>query len=146
MKTRLNRSNPRRLATAALAMGLLGLAACGSGESSPEGAQNAQETGSEAGSGNEVVMRLIAYKPQVLEVPAGTTVTWKQQDAGFHTVTSGRVNKDASGSVKTKADGTFDSDQLAKGKEFKHTFDNAGTYTYFCKIHPATMSGEVKVQ
>lgn len=91
-------------------------------------------------------MRLIAYKPQVLQVPIGTTVTWEQQDAGFHTVTSGSVTKDASGSVKTSPDGTFDSGQLAKDKEFTHTFDEAGTFAYFCEIHPATMSGEVKVQ
>ncbi len=90
-------------------------------------------------------MRLIAYKPAVLTVPPGTSVTWRQQDAGFHTVTSGAVSKDASGSVETKPDGRFDSGQLAKGEEFSFAFESAGTYGYFCEIHPATMTGRVRV-
>lgn len=97
MKTRPNRIAARRLATAASAVGLLALAACGSSEPSAGGPRAAQDAGNDSSGGNEVVMRLIAYKPQALEVPAGTTVTWKQQDSGFHTVTSGSVTKDASG-------------------------------------------------
>lgn len=146
MKTRSNRLTGQRLVTTALAVGLLALAACGSDEPSADAPETVQDTGSDARGGDEVVMRLIAYKPRTLQVPAGTTVTWKQQDAGFHTVTSGSVAKDTSGSVKTNPDGTFDSGQLAKGKEFTHTFDEAGPYEYFCKIHPATMSGEVTVK
>ncbi len=42
-------------------------------------------------------------------------------------------------------DGTFDSGSIATGKTFEFTFDQAGTYTYFCHIHPATMRGEVRV-
>jgi plastocyanin len=34
---------------------------------------------------------------------------------------------------------------LATGRSFRFTFDKAGTYTYFCHIHPATMRGEVDV-
>lgn len=89
-------------------------------------------------------LRLIAYRPAELDVSAGTTVTWKQQDAGFHTVTSGTVMKGAT--VKTNPDGTFDSGQLAEGEEFAHTFDEAGAFTYFCEIHPGTMNGKVTVQ
>lgn len=115
-------------AVAAMTMGSVGVAACGSG------------------AGVDVVMRLIAYKPSKLEVAVGSTVTWKQQDAGHHTVTSGSVTKDQTGSVATHADGTFTSGQLAKGEEFTVTFDEAGTSAYFCEIHPATMSGEVIVR
>jgi plastocyanin len=91
-------------------------------------------------------MRLIAYKPHSLKVPAGTTVMWKQQDAGFHTVTSGTVEKQASGSVKPAPDGVFDSGRLAKGEQFTFTFKDSGNYDYFCRIHPATMSGRVEVE
>ncbi len=91
-------------------------------------------------------MRLIAYRPDELTVPHGTTVTWKQRDAGFHTVTSGTVSKDPSGSVDLEPDDVFDSGQLEKGEEFDFTFDDIGTYEYFCKVHPATMSGRVTVE
>lgn len=128
-----------------LAVALVGLVACGSGNGSGDGAA-APEAGNAASSGNEVVMRLIAYKPDALTVNAGTSVTWKQQDAGFHTVTSGTVSKDASGSVKTDPDGTFDSGRLAKGKDFSFTFDEPGTYEYFCQIHPATMAGSITAE
>ena len=75
---------------------------------------------------------------------AGTTVTWTQEDAGVHTVTSGTVVQ-GTGGVTEKPDGTFDSGSIATGNTFEFTFDQAGTYTYFCYIHPATMRGEVRV-
>jgi plastocyanin len=96
--------------------------------------------------GDEVTMRLIAYRPDRLEVGIGTTVAWLQRDAGFHTVTSGTVAPNTAGSVKTDADGTFRSDRLATGERFAHTFEEEGTYAYFCEIHPATMTGTVEVQ
>lgn len=138
----------RWIASGAIAIGLLGVVACGSGDGSSEATSVADgdASSSDASSGDVVEMRLIAYKPAKLVVAAGNTVTWKQQDAGFHTVTSGVVTKDATGSAKTKADGKFGSGELAKGKEFTFTFDKAGRYAYFCEIHPATMSGQITVE
>lgn len=89
-------------------------------------------------------MRLIAFRPESLAVPVGTTVTWKQQDAGTHTVTSGTVTQ-GPGDVTTAPDGKFDSGNLATDATFQFTFDTAGTFPYFCQIHPATMRGEVQV-
>ena len=139
-----NTSPARRIAAALLVGGLLSLAACGSGEPSPDASGGAPRSVSAETAGDVVEMRLIAYRPAELDVSVGTTVTWRQQDAGFHTVTSGTVTRGAT--VKTNPDGTFDSGQLAKGKEFAHTFDDSGTFTYFCRIHPGTMSGQVTVQ
>ena len=91
-------------------------------------------------------MRLIAFEPSELGVPVGAAVTWSQEDAGFHTVTSGSVEKATSGSVETKPDGVFASEQLPKGEEFTFTFEEKGSYAYFCEIHPATMAGQVTVE
>ena len=77
-------------------------------------------------------------------MPAGTTVTWKQTDAGTHTVTSGTVTQGA-GDVTTAPDGKFDSGNIATGATFEFTFDEAGTFPYFCAVHPATMRGDVQV-
>ena len=118
----------RRLAIALLA---LGLGACGG-------------DGDDAKSAS-VEMKLIALRPERLTVPPGTRVTWQQRDAGVHTVTSGVV-EDAAGGVDAKPDGRFDSGEIATGKSFAFTFADAGTYPYFCAIHPATMRGAVTVE
>ncbi len=89
-------------------------------------------------------MRLIAYRPANLTVTPGTTVTWSQKDAGEHTVTSGTIVQGGAG-VTEKPDGKFDSGDIATGGTYKFKFDEAGTYPYFCEIHPATMRGEVTV-
>ena len=133
----------KRRASAVLVLAALATAGCGGDDNEP--AAKATETTTNNGStASEVVMRLIAYKPESITVPAGTTVTWKQTDAGFHTVTSGTVEQ-GSGSVSTKPDGQFDSKNIATNGTFEHAFEKAGTYPYFCSVHPATMRGSVQV-
>jgi plastocyanin len=95
-------------------------------------------------SANAVTMQLIAFKPETLTVAPGATVTWTQSDPGVHTVTSGAVEQ-GGGGVSTVPDGRFDSGELATGETFTFTFDQPGTYSYFCAVHPATMRGEVRV-
>ena len=90
-------------------------------------------------------MRLIALRPEKITVAPGTRVTWHQRDAGVHTVTSGVV-EEAAGGVADKPDGRFDSGEIATGKSFEFTFADAGTYPYFCAVHPATMRGVVTVE
>lgn len=62
------------------------------------------------------------YSVNVLTVPAGTTVTWTNEDGMMHTVTA--------------ADGSFDSGFLNEGDTFSYTFDEPGEYEYFCSPHP----------
>lgn len=71
-----------------------------------------------------------AFDPSSLTIEAGSTVTWTNSDAATHTVTSD--------------DGTFDSGDLANGESFSFTFDEPGTYTYHCEIHP-DMTAEIIV-
>lgn len=114
------------------------------------GGQDDEPTVGGAGGGqggkaaNTVEMKLIAFKPERLTVTAGTIVTWAQRDAGFHTVTSGRVEQGSS-AVTEKPDGRFDSGQLATDKTFTFSFDQPGTYPYYCAVHPATMQAEITV-
>lgn len=81
----------------------------------------------------------IAYSPKVLTISAGTTVTWRNTDTMFHTVTSGSSNGQAGTS-----DGLFESGEVQPGETFQHTFDKAGTFDYFCTPHP-WMMGQVVV-
>ncbi|MGC2574719.1 MAG: plastocyanin/azurin family copper-binding protein [Candidatus Nitrosopolaris sp.] len=78
------------------------------------------------------------YNPSPLSVPVGTTVTWINNDNTGHTVTQGNP------SGNTPPNG-FDSDILAPGRTFTHTFGTAGTIQYYCTLHP-TMLGEVIVK
>ena len=71
------------------------------------------------------------FGPQTLTVPVGTTVTWTNSDDIPHT------------SVST--DGVFKSKVLDTDENFSYTFTKAGTYPYYCTIHPK-MTGKVVVQ
>jgi plastocyanin len=143
--------SPIRLAVVALASIAIALVltACGSSSGSKSSGAtadtNAEPTGAATASGDTVNIKLIAYRPGKLSVSAGTSVTWHQMDPGVHTVTSGTVEQ-AAGGVTIHPDGKFDSGELATGRRFTQRFDTPGTYTYFCRIHPATMRGEITVK
>jgi plastocyanin len=71
-----------------------------------------------------------AYDPDPVQVETGGKVIWQNMDAAPHTATAD--------------DGSFDTGTLEEGKIKSETFKKAGTYTYFCEIHP-TMHGTVEV-
>lgn len=68
----------------------------------------------------------------VVTVPVGTKVTWVNRDDIPHTV----VSEDLT---------TFRSRPLDTDETFSFTFEKAGTYKYFCSIHPK-MTASVVVQ
>ena len=76
------------------------------------------------------------FIPSMLEISVGDTVAWHNNDTAAHTVTSGSP---ASGPT-----GVFDSSLVMAGTVFEHTFDESGTYDYFCLVHP-WMVGTVQV-
>ena len=77
------------------------------------------------------------YLPYEAIVATGTTVTWSNDDTAAHTVTSG--------SISAGTTGVFDSGLFMSGATFEFTFEDAGTYDYFCMVHP-WMTGIIKVQ
>ncbi|MFO7966155.1 MAG: PQQ-dependent sugar dehydrogenase [Archaeoglobaceae archaeon] len=78
----------------------------------------------------KVMIQGFAFSPSSITVPAGMEVVWENQDGTTHTVTS--------------RDGVFDSGNIADGETYSYTFDEAGTYEYYCTIHPS-MEGVVEV-
>jgi plastocyanin len=92
-------------------------------------ALNAQEKASTM----EVKIDNFSFGPTALTVPVGTTVTWINRDDIPHTVLS---TDDAK---------TFKSKVLDTDEKFSFIFSKAGTYPYFCSIHPK-MTGKVIVQ
>ena len=81
-----------------------------------------------------------AYSPNPIQVSVGTTVTWTNDDAQPHTVTSGSNGQ---------PDNKFNSSPnftplLNPGQTFSFTFTEAGEYPYYCMLHP-NMVGTVNV-
>jgi plastocyanin len=80
----------------------------------------------------EVVIDNFNFSPKTFTVPAGATVTWTNHDNVPHVVTS--------------ANNQFQKSPLLKaGQSFSHIFATAGTYSYFCSIHPR-MTGKIIVK
>lgn len=75
------------------------------------------------------------YIPSAAEVAAGGSVTWRNDDVAFHTVTSGEYGS---------PDGAFDSGHMDPGEEFTVAFGEAGKVVYHCTLHP-WMRGTVAV-
>jgi plastocyanin len=78
------------------------------------------------------------YMPGSITIKTGDKVGWINTDQEVHTVTSGFENSTDKGKQ-------FDSGLLNTNQTFEHTFDKAGTYNYFCTVHP-TMTGVVNVK
>ncbi len=63
-----------------------------------------------------------SFTPATTTVHVGDTITWTNNGPSAHTVTA--------------RNGSFDSGILQKGASASHTFTSAGTFTYYCRIHP----------
>ena len=71
------------------------------------------------------------FCPSTIRVTAGTVVRWTNRDSAPHTVTA-------------RAGGQFDSGSFAQGRSWSHRFERAGTFSYYCTLHP-WMEGTVEV-
>jgi plastocyanin len=70
------------------------------------------------------------FDPQRIEIDAGDTVTWTNDDNFTHTV---------------QVDGQQDH-KVDRGDRVSITFDEPGTYEYVCTLHRRDMDGEVIVR
>lgn len=84
----------------------------------------------------QVAMQNITFQPGEIRVNVETTVTWTNRDGFAHTVTAG---------TRSNPSGLFDSGNVGGGGVFSFTFQEPGTYNYFCSIHPG-MDGVVIVE
>lgn len=76
------------------------------------------------GSAKAVEMMGYAFSPASLSIAVGDTVTWTNHDTAPHNV------------VITDGPEKFTSPNITTGSTFSHTFTKAGTYSYYCAIHP----------
>jgi amicyanin len=76
-----------------------------------------------AAAGITVSIQGMAFDTTTLTVKAGETVTWINNDVAPHTVTS-------------TDGGALASPTLNRGGSYSMTFEQPGTYAYYCKFHP----------
>lgn len=76
-------------------------------------------------------MKNVTFLQPRMTITVGTTVEWTNNDPLQHTVTA--VNR------------SFNSGLINPGKTYRHTFNRAGTYNYFCTPHPF-MKGTIVVR
>ena len=139
-------SGRRRLAAVVACAATLGggvaAAGCGGGDSDDSTAAaattstTAETTDAAAGGGSaeatdKVEIADFKYDPDGVIVDAGTEITWTNSDDAAHTATAD--------------DSSFDTSDLDQGDSASVTFDEAGTFTYYCRFHPF-MKATVEVQ
>ena len=79
---------------------------------------------------NVRMVKSYRFEPEVIEVDAGSTVTWTNEDNFTHTVqVEGRDDR-----------------KVGKGESVSIAFDEPGTYDYVCTLHSRDMSGTVVVR
>ncbi|KAA2279054.1 hypothetical protein F1Z66_14345 [Candidatus Nitrosocosmicus sp. SS] len=103
-----------------------------------------EEEQSNTGNGNSVPVVIQglsgdrSYSPNPITIETGQTITWYNGDTISHSVTSGLDNSDDSGEE-------FDSKAIIPNQSYSITFEDYGTYPYYCFYHPS-MVGEVIVK
>jgi plastocyanin len=130
----------KTLLAPALLLLALALVACGGDSTSTadsestattsESSGNAPAPSGEAVRAAKVKIVEFVYEPDPVTVQVGGKVIWQNEDTAPHTATAD--------------DASFDTGTLERGKIKSETFKQAGTFTYFCEIHP-TMHGTVEV-
>jgi len=104
--------------------GMAGMASMMSGSS--KGACSFQTEGSSA-----VTIEGFQFCPVEINVKLDTVVRWTNRDSITHTVTP-------------RGPVPFDSGNLSHGKLWRHRFDQAGTFRYYCEVH-RWMQGSIEV-
>jgi plastocyanin len=115
------------------ALALTGLVGCSSSGSASGGAPF-KVSGAPVRTDKVEMVKTYKFAPAVIEVKAGTTVTWTNKE-GTHTVTAD--------------DGSWESPTLNRGQSFSRKFGKPGTYRYYCSFHGSKgghdMAGVVRV-
>ena len=70
------------------------------------------------------------FPPTTVTIVTGESVTWINDDTMMHFATSG---------IAPTPDGIFDSGMVNAGESWSYTFDEPGTYDYYCMVHALSL-------
>ena len=79
-----------------------------------------------------IKLKNFAFNPSEIIIKKGSVVIWTNEDSYNHDVTS-------------ESGDELNSGILSKGQTYSHTFNQAGTFDYYCTIHPS-MKGKIIVE
>ena len=143
----------RRRTTAAVAGTALALAlvagACSSDDGDDDAAPTEEEsttaaseesTSTTAGSvnaGATVEVSEFQFEPDPVTIAVGETVTWENVGSSRHTITA---------ASDPSVDPAFKSPPVQPDSTYQQVFNEAGTFDYFCSIHPDRMQGVIVVE
>lgn len=128
----LRSSRPARIIALTIGATAL-LTACGGGGDAPSAAVPGVGSGASTDSASVTIERS-RFEPTEVAIGAGGTVEFTNLDPFDHTVTAADASP-----VE------FDSGPFGQDETFTQQFDEAGSYDYFCAIHP-TMRATVTVE
>lgn len=117
----------RYISKVVLCMGLLGAVASAAVIQGVSTVRAAEEKKAAA----SIAIDNFSFTPKEITIAPGTTITWVNHDDVPHTVVS--------------TDKKFKSKAMDTDDQFSFTFTDAGTYTYFCSVHPI-MIGKIIVK
>src|SRR3989344_4510068 len=81
-----------------------------------------------------VMIKNFKFVPAELKIKKGTTVNWRNEDGAAHTIESSDKNNKI-----------LNSDELGDADTYTFTFQETGTFAYFCGIH-SSMKGTIIVE
>ena len=109
----------------------IAFAGCGGDDSGSATSSGSASTAAAAETTDQIDISDFEYLPADVTVKAGTEISWTNSDDAPHTATAD--------------DGSFDTGDLDRGDSKTVTFDEPGTFTYFCRFHPF-MKATVEVE
>ena len=113
-----------------IALSLILVTGCGTQtKNTNQAATPKLELPAESVTNNTVTILNFAFSPSTLTINKGETVTWVNEDSAPH-------------AIKFE---TFNSETFSKGKTYSKTFDEVGSFNYYCSIHPS-MVGTIIVK
>ena len=82
-----------------------------------------------------VSIKGFVFSPELTTVSVGTTVVWTNQDEILHTVTGGSTRNTGLGIYEASPDGRLNGRLDGASSSFRFTFQDPGTYAYYCDRH-----------
>ncbi len=125
------RMSTKRTFATGLALLALAVGGCGGDDEADTGSQASGGGAAEAKA--KVDIEDFKFIPQTVNVKAGGTVTFANSDTAKHNA-----------QTDSDADGAFQSKDLLEGDSDAVTFDEPGSYDYYCVYH-RFMTGTVEV-
>lgn len=117
------------LAAIVLVAGACGGSSGGSGDGGDAGGNTGGEEAEDLGPADVTIVNFEYLDPE-FTASAGDEIVWVNDGAAPHTVTGE----------------AFDSGSIRSGNGWAHTFDEPGTYEYWCTIHEGAMTGTIVVE